>query len=1143
MPRQFYLSIANLNPLLVATIENASNSPGGTMFMYNVDPNKVNWNAVWELTPEGLLLNAADPSLALAVNLGSSYNGSGYSVVTATPDPNKSEQRWTLSPTNPLPGQACQIFSQYFQGNSMALNAAGGATSGAGLIVWPDGGEGPNGQWALQPVILAEALITLETALSPYANVEATSASTPYIPFVLGINGSTPSEGTTIQVQPLEPSALTQWWILDWAGLLVSAQNPAYAVTISGTSGHDYNLSLTNDGGSLWKFDGRGQLYTEYDGTKVYLNVQGGSLNNNGNTDVIGFSEQGYGINQVWLPRRVQTGAQGLYFVIGSAWTDTQDHIAVPYILTPVANGNVYAAPPLADGTPLLSQLWRMTTDGKVANALNPKLLLTLDLSGAEPAVLVRPVDGDTPRVHQQWIWYGGHQIDDPKDESRKVTVAALVSPGPTNYVIEVGQRPGSGDGPGIIQITAEEMSQSGPLPGQLWFVAPHLPAFDQPINIRSGLGDGKSQYFLSIPTENLASGTQATLISGDTKGPGAAWQFTTDGQIVSSLNPALALSAATDGQGVCASTLQPGSPRFQLWMPTPDGLIISRMNGQALTASVGNDGSGSVSLAAPPGSGSIPASQRWHCTTGLELQTVLAQPRLPWPTPDEPSDRALAGSIYTYINQQLGLPNSTTLGLRTQYVNLAAPLQSYQLRISTMACPSQFSGSTFSNGSNAWASVIAQLDTEMTAVLAVQALFQQVQDLHLALTEDQSESLSALANAMNLAEDTKLQMPTKRSHAWIWQIVSGVLYTSINFAGAMIGDPEAGSQSERLVKGIKNVVIPTFANLLNTGINVAQAYTEGGSSGSAVNAAIQAIEKNNLTVLTLQQALIEAFQQVGEALGAFETEILTDWAKVRAVYEMTKSYGEPGSLFWPATTTPTLLKGLMPGYQMNVLQTLIVNGGTFSGINRRIESTQLDAPSLPSGLQSDSTSFVDYNADGTYMVYELDLGGASQSFATNILNVLWDLGAVPFQFFHRQAGWSGFSQSQVSSNSLGAPYVICFFENGTASTVTIDIYCSEGQPNGSYDNDSQTIEVGPYGNAVFGAMQNGKVGHPVHGTVTISANGTTIATGSFDCDGTSHDWSTSTEETKGYVVTSNSFGLMDDVIQWDFEVYELSQP
>lgn len=1112
MPRQFYIALNGSSGPLTVNVRGGTDYPGAQdIILYQIDADKLNYNAIWEFTPEGLLVCASDPNLALEVG--------GTSVTLQTRNPALPAQRWRISPTNPLPNQSCTIQSKH-SATPYYLSSEG-SNSDDEIVVSSTATE-----WKLQPAILDAAIMTLETALSTSEGLQDDTIDV--VVSVLAVSGTTASANASLQVEPQQPGSLTQAWIFNWDQRILSAQNPGLGITITGTSGDDYVAALTSNP-DQWSVNIDGEIYTEYSGNKVYLNVQGGSLSN-GKGSVIGFSlSTTVTKNQIWLPRSIQPDVQGLYFVIGSAWEAPSGQRTVPYILTPGANQQLYAAPPLAGGVPVLSQLWRMTTGGRVINALSPQLVLTVNATGTTPVLSVQQIDDSTPDLYQSWTWYGGREVSDPKNSKNKLTVAALVSLGPPNYVIVTDSQPGA-YASGVVSVGVEPTKGSldPSSDSQLWYVAPHLPSFNKGTNIRSGLSDGNAEWFLSIPSTNLVSNNAATLVEGDAKGPGAGWQFTIDGQIVSTLNPAMALSVGTDKNDkpyVCVYPIQPGSPLFQLWVPTLDGLIISRLNGHAITASAAPSG---VSLKPPPTDGTVPPDQRWHCATGLELQTVLAQPRLPWPTAEKGSH---AAAIYEYINSQLGLPTRANgqqidAGLRAQYLNLAAPLQSYQLALNLMKCPASLD-------QGIWPTVVTQLNIEITAVMAVQALFQQLQTLHLAMMDAQIPTLSGLANAVSLTETSSLKMPTKKGRSWIWTLCDSFTYAVIELAGTVIADPELGGQATEAKRIIGNVALPAIANFGMSASSSAQdAFQSGGSPGPALNAAIKMIEQNKLTVLNLQEALVETFQEVGVALGAMETAILGDWAKVRAVYEMTKVYGEPASLFWPGTTTPALMKAMLPGYQLSVLQTLIVSGSNFS-----IDRYSGQWPrSGNSGLQPDGLSYVDFEVDGSMSTYELNYGNDKQQYASDLMTYLWSLGAVPFQFFHRQGGWSAMSMTQVDDATTPArPYMLFAFRNGLPQEVAIDVPSLSHPPAGGIN----PVPVPAFGETIFCVSDNDS--GPSNFVVNLSVNSTQIASFKMVISN-SNVWSCPSSDitvAPTYILQMDMNGVMDDVNEMILAIYQ----
>ncbi|WP_342241901.1 hypothetical protein [Inquilinus sp. OTU3971] len=454
------------------------------------------------------------------------------------------------------------------------------------------------------------------------------------------------------------------------------------------------------------------------------------------------------------------------------------------------------------------------------------------------------------------------------------------------------------------------------------------------------------------------------------------------DGYIVNSVDPNLVLSLAVSpsstldapvyGSTVVVSLRSPQAYPCQLWTTTSDGIIYNRQNGQVLTV----DGTFNPQKPAPvpvvtsPLASSATATQIWDIAPGKALQTVLAQPRQPFP--GAKSDEA----AYNNIDKQLGLKGIT---LRAQYMNLAAPLASYQAGLATMPPDA----------------IVAQLTRELTAAVAVRSLFQQIGALHVNLGLQQTMALQELVTLLELPGK---QIPRKKSHAWIWDIVDGTVYTALNMAGAAAGDPKAGSQFEDFSK-LASKGLSALANVLQSGSTAAQAKMQASSGSALWTAALQKAEQYEMTVAQLQQALLAAFNESGVALGQMEAVILSDWGKMEQIYGMICDLSGLSSLYWSGSMGPMQANKLLKGYMVQVLQTLMPLNSGYS-ISGDVIHGPPNQPLDRLGLQPDGLTYIQQTQDGRQNTYTA-IGN------TDVLSILWANETNPYGYFHGIGGWT----------------------------------------------------------------------------------------------------------------------------------------
>ena len=342
--------------------------------------------------------------------------------------------------------------------------------------------------------------------------------------------------------------------------------------------------------------------------------------------------------------------------------------------------------------------------------------------------------------------------------------------------------------------------------------------------------------------------------------------------------------------------------------------------------------------------------------------------------------------------------------------MNLAAPLSSYQAGLATML-PGDFQN---------WNTVVAQLTRELTAAIAVRSLFQQIGALHVNLGLQQTMALQELVTLLELPSK---QIPRKKSHAWIWDIVDGTVYTALNMAGAAAGDPKAGSQFEGFSK-LASKGLSALANVLQSGSTAAQAKMEASSGSALWTAALQKAEQYEMTVAQLQQALLAAFNKSGVALGQMEAVILSDWGKMEQVYGMICDLSGLSSLYWSGSMGPMQANKLLKGYMVQVLQTLMpLNSGyTISG---NVMHGPPNQPLDRLGLQPDGLTYIQQTQDGRQNTYAA-IGN------TDVLSILWANETNPYSYFHGIGGWTLPTNYSAPSGSYDQAAIVVIIINNT---------------------------------------------------------------------------------------------------------------
>jgi hypothetical protein len=271
------------------------------------------------------------------------------------------------------------------------------------------------------------------------------------------------------------------------------------------------------------------------------------------------------------------------------------------------------------------------------------------------------------------------------------------------------------------------------------------------------------------------------------------------------------------------------------------------------------------------------------------------------------------------YIAKKLNLPSTdplhgctyngvTYFGLRCQYSNLAAPLSTYVSLLSDFRPPKNVSPATFRR-------VKAQLILELSYAIAVQNLYAQVDYVYSTVFLGSSALLNQ--DLADLAVDLTDQTAVKK---FSWQsLVEGLIYTGLNIAGALFGDPKAGSQSEKLFKGI-GLAFGITANLMETGWNTAMAESSGTSDPLA--------NQFEDTAANLYSYFFDEFTYLGEFIDNQEQGVLQDWGKLELIGLLAQQQpsldnGMTG-LYWDPTVNSALAQKFTSAYQLAIMQQML---------------------------------------------------------------------------------------------------------------------------------------------------------------------------------------------------------------------------
>jgi hypothetical protein len=462
---------------------------------------------------------------------------------------------------------------------------------------------------------------------------------------------------------------------------------------------------------------------------------------------------------------------------------------------------------------------------------------------------------------------------------------------------------------------------------------------------ILSASGTSSAPMVLNISSASTAPNTQIIVYALQPNSPNELWMLTGDGYIISSLKPDLCLTVV--GSNVLSVPVTAFGDTTQLWSLGDNGTVVSQADNRVLT--VGDDNNvGVADLGSPLGT-----MQIWSFYPSNPLTAILAQAPVPFPSYTS-GDLAIA---YSAIMSRLG-NNQADFDLRTQYLNLAAPLGPWMSTILTMGCPDGVD-------SDDWGTVQQQLAQELTAAVAVQSLFASYTVCHLALFSSQE----AILNKAII--DASLDVSTK-TNSLFRVIVWSILYT------LMQTEPDTA----------------IVANIIQGGLNVAAAKKDGVVASNAFSVEISA----------LWALLDEGFDEILQATALIETDILSDWGRLQAAYAEIIDASQ-GNLAWGAGMTAELVAASASGFQVAMLQALVP------------AKYQIFFMSLDEGFGNPPPSCQWTSDNQTFMV----ASASDNDFEFPEFMMTNDIsGAVPDAFFYwGQGGWATPMAAVLSDSHL----------------------------------------------------------------------------------------------------------------------------
>ncbi|RAJ08351.1 hypothetical protein LX64_00999 [Chitinophaga skermanii] len=987
---------------------------------------------LWVFNNKGAISPITDPTMGITTSATSSQSAEGLSIETFT---GASNQVWSFSNNQfivDLGGSTGQL----------CLNVQGGGSAAGTSVITYAISKSTNEYWHPFPaqVIPANTWFYLQT------NLQNSSGNTGI--YVMTAMAESNGNNPLVAIQPYKEGAADQQWMMTPSGTVVNALYPNLALTSNSSDDEPISLQAiqSNYTNQQWCYV-EGMLACGSAGNTWYLNVQDAILAPG--QPLINYDFSKGTDNEGWTV--IPYVPSGQWFTIQSAM-EPFGNTAGLLTLAPSGTINLQLAVNAQEvpaGPGALAQLWRRTTDGNIVSATNPNLALAATTTNGN--LTIAPLQKENPL--QQWTW--SNLQAESESKTNEVLCGML-----ENFSLKQVINGTSKLGQPLALSDAITTPGSGQVP-QLFYVVPYGIPMSQSTTIQMAQED---LYLTLPPYVNPGTYVQITQLTSE---PAlSTWEYQHPGYIVSSAYPNMVLTATPDNSNYVfilgVYPRQPEPEAFQLWWISEEGCIVNRATGLVIS-NLGTPANTAVLLQrlSP-----LPGYQSWTCSTGTSLEIAIMQPSSAYPNYPQ-TDANGNTTAYGDICSKLGLPN----GIREQYINLASPVDNYQsimniyytsLLVNSNPLPPSLTLEDY-------APVVKQLNEEMLAVSGVRRLFQQMTTLYLSLSQAQEMLLSELITGCALPNGLKtiVPPPPQKKKSWIGDLVEGLAYTALNIAGSVEGDPFLGKQ----VAAAAKFGLPVVANLMSTGFSVYQGAQQTTSYLSKYAAILNKAELNiytyEMTVLELQQVLLNEFESLGSALGQLETFILANWGITEHVFNMSKAMGSRQSLFWPATLTGTDTRNMLAEYTISVLQTLMPANPGFT-INANLH-TNATSPVSPAGWQSDG-SFVENNDDGTQNVY-------TNTVNKEIMDIIWGLGTVPLSFYKGLNGWAlktsyqGLLVQNSDTPPDGASIVVSII-NYTGSTIYADLLLCCLLNSTANNNPtlctSITYTISPYGTQQF---------------------------------------------------------------------------
>ncbi|KAN0045546.1 hypothetical protein ACTA71_005924 [Dictyostelium dimigraforme] len=534
----------------------------------------------------------------------------------------------------------------------------------------------------------------------------------------------------------------------------------------------------------------------------------------------------------------------------------------------------------------------------------------------------------------------------------------------------------------------------------------------------------------LNSSTENPSKGWKCVLFQPNKNDKGQLWQLV-DGHLLSQLYGSFILDVDSDNNNstdLIINSQIPSNNERQSWKINSNGLIMNNQTKQFIGIKGSNNGpidpSNNAQLVCETTTDSDNVCFQWDLEPSFPLNSILTQTAEPFPQYTNEKLKA-----YVYISNSLikGIDD-----IRSQYTNSNYSFSTFSNDLDNINKPDSISKEDFDE-------IKTQLASEFKQVDSIINLFNNYQQFHIGLFADNSARLNQIVSIIQF-DDKSIS-----TAASILTIISNIFKLILTFL-----PPPAGN----------------IGNVLMTAISVSTAA----GAPNQVN-----VDPFKVELSKLWDSLSTNFEAILFNMGTMESMILTDWGKMKSVYQLLST-----SLAWTPTMTSQLISTGGVAYGISLLQMLLPEKYQIYCWNSNFDERYGFVPGYPAPIPNDIPDYckwTDENGDLLFIASSKDFHIHP---IKEVMDMVWkDDVVVKKDFFRSRNGWS-FPTSLVNRITR---WVIPTVTNNTSTPMKYTISGFSGDSKTTYQLDLPTFSsIFPYN-----VSHKGSNGHNYQFTISIT--------------------------------------------------------